>query len=301
MGTHLYLRTGPFIVDVETACEEVITGIKLLYDARCILRRPDFCDYHVEIARPLLRRWLRPQAVFQFDGHAPFLPGPKRHASAMLEWGMNWVIATTAHQYLIIHAAVVERNGLALLLPAPPGSGKSTLCAGLAFRGWRLLTDELALIRPDTGDVVALARPVSLKNESIEVMRRFAPEAVMGPPTEGSTKGTIVLMKPPATSIERIDESARPRWIVFPRYQAGAALKLTERSKAAAFVELGESAMNYNVLGETGFDTMADLIDRCDIADFVYSDLDEAVAFFTAQADAAMRQEDARPSAVAGS
>ena len=300
MATPLHLRTGPFIFRVETACEEVLAGIELLYDPRCILPRPAFSDYHVEIARPLLRRWFRPQALFLFDGHAPFLPGPKRHASPMLEWGMNWVIAQTAHQYLIIHAAAVERNGLALLFPAPPGSGKSTLCAGLVFRGWRLLSDELALVRPETGEVVALARPISLKNESIDVIHRFAREAVMGPRTAGSVKGTIALLKPPTASIDDIDKPARPRWIVFPKYQAGAALKLTERSKAATFIELGNSAMNYNILGEIGFDTMADLIDRCDVADFIYSDLDEAVGFFTAIADTAVRHHNPHPFATAG-
>ena len=295
MAVDIYLRTGPFIVHVETACREVIAGVELLYDPRCIVQRPAFCDYHVEIRRPLLRRWFRPQAVFLFDGHAPFLPGPKRHASPILEWGMNWVIATTAHQYLIVHAAAVERNGLALLLPAPPGSGKSTLCAGLVFRGWRLLTDELALVLPATGQIIALARPISLKNESIAVIRRFAPDAVMGPPTEGSAKGTIVLVRPPGASIAGIDEPARPRWIVFPRYQAGAALQLTERSKAATLIQLGDNAMNYNILGELGFSTLADLIERCDVGDFVYSDLDAAVEFFTAMADAETRKDEASP------
>ena len=299
MANHVYLRTGPFIFHVETSCDEVIDDIHLLYDPRGILKRQPFCDYHVEIARPLLRRWFRPQALFLFDGHAPFLPGPKRHASPMLEWGMNWVIAQTAHQYLIIHAAAVERNGLALLFPAPPGAGKSTLCAGLVFRGWRLLSDEMALVRPETGDLVALARPISLKNESIDVLQRFAPDAVLGPRTEGSVKGTIALLRPPTASIDAIDKSARPRWIVFPKYQAGAPLELTPRSKAATFIELGNSAMNYNILGEIGFDTMADLIDRCDVADFVYSDLDEAVRYFTAIADTAMRQRDPRPFATA--
>jgi HprK-related kinase A len=298
---HLYLRTGPFFIHVETSCAEVLAGVKLLYDPRSILRRPSFCDYHVEIRQPLLRRWLRPQAVFLFDGYAPFLPGPKRHASPMLEWGLNWVVATTAHQYLIIHAAVVERNGMALLLPAPPGSGKSTLCAGLAFRGWRLLSDELALVRPDTGQIVALARPISLKNESIDVIRRFAPDAVMGPPTEGSIKGTIVLVKPPTASIDRIDTTAEPRWIVFPRYQAGAAIQFTERGKAGALIQLGESAMNYNILGELGFSAISELVERCDVGDFVYSDLEEAVEFFTTIADSAKRRDEAPSLTVASS
>ena len=285
MTGDVFLRTGPFVVHVRTSIEDVIAGIELLYDRRCILPRPAFCDYHVELREPLLRRWFHPQALFVFDGHAPFLPGPRGHASPMLEWGMNWVIATTAHEFLILHAAVIERNGLALLLPAPPGSGKSTLCAGLAFRGWRLLSDELALVDPVTGGIASLARPISLKNESIGVIRRFAPEAVIGPTTEGSVKGSIALLKPPPASITALDHPAQPRWIVFPRYQAGAPLRMTARSKAGALVELGENAMNYNIHGEAGFDALANLIDCCDVGDFVYSDLDAAVEFFTAMAD----------------
>ena len=63
-----------------------------------------------------------------------------------------------------------------MLLPAPPGAGKSTLCAGLVHRGWRLLSDELALVDMETGLVRGMARPVNLKNKSIEVIRDFAPE-----------------------------------------------------------------------------------------------------------------------------
>lgn len=288
MAANVFLRTGPFFVHVKTSIEEVLAGIELLYDRRCILPRPAFCDYHVEMKQPFLRRWYHPQALFLFDGHAPFLPGPRQHALPMLEWGMNWVIAMTAHQFLILHAAVVERNGLALLLPAPPGSGKSTLCAGLAFRGWRLLSDELALVDPATGRITSLARPISLKNQSIDVIRRFAPDAVIGPTTEGSVKGSIALLKPPPASITALDDPAQPRWIVFPRYEAGAALRMTVRSKASALVELGENAMNYNIHGDAGFDALANMIDCCAVGDFRYSDLGAAVEFFTAMADAAL-------------
>src|SRR3546814_3330456 len=87
----------------------------------------------------------------------------------MLEWGLNWCIGLHGHRYLIIHAAAIERNGLAVILPGAPGSGKSTLTAFLVHHGWRLLSDELALVSLHDGRLTALARPIGLKNRSIDL------------------------------------------------------------------------------------------------------------------------------------
>ena len=55
---------------------------------------------------------------------------------------------------------------------------------------------------------------------------------------------------------------------------------LTPRSKAGSLLELGRNAFNYVVLGEQGFDALADMVERCDCYDFRYSRLDDAVATF---------------------
>ena len=81
----------------------------------------------------------------------------------MLEWGMNWCIASNAHQYFIMHSAMIEKNGQAILLPAPQGSGKSTLCAAMVNAGWRLFSDELGLIEPETLQAIPCTRPINLK------------------------------------------------------------------------------------------------------------------------------------------
>ncbi len=45
---------------------------------------------------------------------------------------------------LWLHAAVVEKNGEALLISGPSGQGKSTLSTRLCERGWRILSDDIA-------------------------------------------------------------------------------------------------------------------------------------------------------------
>lgn len=274
----LDLRLGPFIARIESPIPAVTEGITQLWAEAAVVER-GFADFHVRLAPPAgLRRWFRPQVLFEFDGAAPFLPLPREQAFAFLEWGLNWCVANHAHQYLVIHAAAVERHGGVAILPAPPGSGKSTLCAGLIARGWRLLSDELTLVSLATGKVAPLPRPVSLKNESIEVIRRFAPDAVLSAPCHDTTKGNVAHMRPPATSTARDGEEAAAAWILFPRFRAGAPLELGERSRARTFMAVVENGFNYHVLGGDGFDAVATLVDRCGCFDLTYGDLTEAVA-----------------------
>ena len=276
------LQLGPFRVRVRADLPEVRAGLGLLYD-RCCLVEGDFADYHVRLASPRGRRWLRPQAQFYFDGHTPFKPLPREQAYAMLEWGLNWTVAAHAHRYLMLHAAVLERHGHALVMPAPPGSGKSTLTAALSHHGWRLFSDEIALIDRRDGLLHAMPRPVSLKNASIEVIRQFLPGCTLGPIARDTAKGTVSHLKPPAESHRRMRETAPPRWIVFPRWVAGAPATLTPVPRARAFLGLAEQGFNYSLLGAAGFEALAEMTAACEVLDFQYGDLSEAVALFSAR------------------
>jgi hypothetical protein len=175
---------------------------------------------------------------------------------------------------------VVEKNGLAAILPAPPGSGKSTLAAGLVLSGWRLLSDELTLIDRKTGLIQPLPRPVSLKNKSIDVIRQFAPDVHINRASHDTVKGTVAHMRPPRDSVRRQHETARPGWVIFPKWEAGAAATLTPRSQAQPFMFLAQNAFNYSHLGADGFRVGTTLIDQADCYDFHYSALDEAIATF---------------------
>jgi HprK-related kinase A len=277
----LRLRTGEFVTCIRSAIPRVADGIALLYGEYPLADDAGFTDFYVNLNRSSgLRHWWRPQVLFDYDGAEPFTPLPLNQAFPMLEWGMNWCVTSRVHSCLVIHAALIEKNGRAAILPAPPGSGKSTLCAALIHRGWRLLSDELTLVRLDTGELTGLARPVSLKNASIDLIRAWAPEAVFTPPVLDTVKGTVAHMKAPSESIARAGEPASPAWIVFPRYVAGAAPELAPIPKARAFMRVAENAFNYSLLGKAGFEATARLIDRSASFDFSYSRLEDAVSVF---------------------
>ena len=277
----LRLRTGPVVNRIQSRLPKVAQGVALHYADHTIEDLDGFADFNVRLAPPhSMRRWMKPQVYFHFDGVRPFLPLPADQAFPMLEWGLNWCVSNHCHQYLIVHAATVERSGLALLLPGDAGSGKSTLCAGLVSRGWRLLSDELTLIDLGTGEVAPLPRPISLKNASIDAIGRFAPSVTLGPPVHDTVKGSVAHMKPPTDSVRRAATVARPRWIALPRFERGAVARLAPLSKARAFMHLADHAFNYDVHGRRGFELLAQVIAGSDCFEFRYGALEDAVAVF---------------------
>jgi HprK-related kinase A len=283
----LALRTGPFVCRIRSPLKLLADGLSLHYTDYPLADDSAFADYYIEIAPPHgLRRWFHPQVFFSVDRDSPFNPLPADQAFPMLEWGLNWCISNYGHHYLAFHAAVVERENRALILPAPPGSGKSTLCAGLVCRGWRLLSDEMALIDPDTGHAIPVPRPVSLKNDSIDVIRDFCPQAVFNPPVHDTIKGTVAHMRPPTESVQHAKVAVLPGWIVLPRYVAGASADLKRLPKAQAFMKMAENSFNYGAHGRHGFETLASLIDACECYEFSYGNLDDAIEVFAGLASA---------------
>jgi HprK-related kinase A len=273
----LRCRTGPFVTALRSDVAALGAAFGVLYAANRLEADDGFADFHVRIRRRRGPRWLfRPQIIFDADGELPFHPFPIDAALPLFEWGLNWCIATRMQRFLIVHAAVVERGGRATILPGRPGSGKSTLCAALVSRGWRLLSDELALLSIADGTIAPLARPISLKNESIAVMRHFAPNAVFSGLAHNTAKGTVGFMQAPSDSVARSAEPARAAFIVFPRFDRSSAFSLSEESRGETALALARECFNYAAYSPASFDALCDLVDGCACYRLAYGDLDTA-------------------------
>lgn len=285
VGSGLVLRMGPFNVAIEAQDGQLETQLAACYPDYVLGSAEDFCHARVrcELRRAGARFWHQEGCV-RIDDGAMFSDYPPGHALPYVEWGINWCIATRCHFLLMLHAAVVERGGRALVLPGLPGAGKSTLAAYLCHRGWRLLSDEFCLMRPGSREIIPFPRLVPLKNESIDVIRASVPEARIGPSFSGTRKGTVAHVTPPGDQATT-STTATAVAVVRPRYAAGANAVLAPLDKAHCFVELSKNAFNYQILGEAAFDSVAALADGCSAHTLEYGELPAAAALLEALID----------------
>lgn len=239
-------------------------------------------NVHLFAARPW-RRVLRPSVQIGGDFVIPdAAPLPLAQGLLAAEMGMNLQMALGLRRYLLLHAAMVERGGRAVLMTGISGAGKSTLAALLMARGWRLMGDEFALIDCATGLAHAFPRLVSLKNEAIDVVAQALPSARFGPLLEGTPKGAIRHLVPDARAIAAMDQPAEPSLILFPRFGFDAAERPVLPSEA--FVRLTQSSTNYVTLAERGFDGLTRLVQSVPARAIDYPDAATAIAMVEALA-----------------
>ncbi|WP_326523992.1 HprK-related kinase A [Sphingomonas sp.] len=235
-------------------------------------------DYSVRLfaARPW-RRWLRPAITLGGDFVLPdAVPMPLDWGVLAAEMAMNLQLALGERRYLLLHASAVERDGRALVMTGISGAGKSTLAALLSARGWRLMGDEFALLDPATGLIHAFPRLVSLKNESVAVMRAARPEARFGPLMADTPKGDLRHMVPDAAAIARMADPATPALVLYPRFGFDAADRPVPPGEG--FVRLTQASTNYTALGEAGFDALTRLVTTVPGIAIDYPDTDGAIA-----------------------
>lgn len=275
MRHSLALRIGPVSFRIGSAWPQPLDALARLYEG---YPEPDgVCDFTVRLEpeKPW-RRWLRPSVAIAGDYVLPdAAPMALAHGLLAAEMGMNLQMALGQKQYLLLHAASVEKDGRALILTGESGAGKSTLAALLGERGWRLMGDEFALLGLDDGLLRAFPRAVSLKNGAIRVMEREAPPPRFGPRLEGTPKGAIRHLRPNAPALDRMDAPARPTLILFPRFGEAAAARAV--GQAELFMRLTQSSTNYVALGRPGFAALTRLIETCPAAALDYPDTASAI------------------------
>lgn len=86
-----------------------------------------------------------------------------------LEWLLH-----NCRETIVVHAALLAKNGKGVVIVGPSFAGKSTLATALWRNGWSLMSDDLVFIDTPTSTAVPAPRRVSLRSGSRELVGESA-------------------------------------------------------------------------------------------------------------------------------
>lgn len=150
-------------------------------------------------------------------------------AFAHLLFEANQQAIEQSPELIRIHSAAVAVGDCAVVLPGPMGAGKSTLAAGLTFRGHGYITDEVVAIDHRSGLVRTYPKPISLG---------AAPDPIGSIEWEPSPGAGLFLGASgviPARALGHTDDRAHPvGLVVLPQYVPDAATELVRLADSEA-------------------------------------------------------------------
>jgi len=273
------MEVGPISTRISIKFPSIHDDFLQVYQDYPFYEGPEITDYHLEVyAKNLYRRYFRPQVAINTLRTENFAPLPARLGLLSVEMGLNWKVAFGCKTHILFHAGVVERDGVGVIIPAMSGSGKSTLSASLAYDGWRFFSDEFGMLDTQTGDLHPYPRPMSLKNESIAVMKEWVGrEALFSREYKDTPKGTICYLRPPLASLENMHKPAKPRVVIHPVFNPDAKPNIVPLTRTMAFFRLVRSSANYGDIGEPAFHALTKLAEECISYEITYSSLEEGI------------------------
>ena len=186
-----------------------------------------------------------------------------------------WQEATDRYDFLFyIHAGVVGRGDQCILLPAAAGSGKSSLTAALVHRGYRYLSDEVALIEPVTFRVPPVPLAVCVKSTAWGLMSRYYPHIaqLMG---HQRVDGKLIRYVPPAPATIQ-QTPAQVSHIVFPRYDAKATTEIRPIARSTALARMMSECWACGHLDSTIVDELIRWVTQIDCYELPFASLEDA-------------------------
>jgi hypothetical protein len=155
-----------------------------------------------------------------------------------------WVTVLRDHAYFLdIHAGVVSDGTQCVVLPAPPGSGKSTLTASLVHAGFEFFSDEIALLQDATLHVFPVPLAICIKDAGIDALADRFPQVRTLPLHRRGDGKRVAYLSPPAQRRPSTEHPRPVRALVFPHFARGASTSLEPLPRAQALQRLMSQCM----------------------------------------------------------
>ncbi len=213
--------------------------------------------------------------VIEADGASIAAPVTPQRAPHLLLWHINQeAVRRSSERCVILHAAVAERGGRAVILPGAMERGKTTTVAGLVRSGYRYLSDELAAIDAETLLIRPYPKPLGIDPGAQRVLADLRPAAATD---DVSWQVAATAIRTDAITAVPVE----PAIIVAPEYDPSATTVIEPLSAARMLVHLADCCFGFKDHPARDLAVLASVVQSCACYRLVISDLDDAVALIT--------------------
>jgi hypothetical protein len=145
--------------------------------------------------------------------------------------------------FLQLHAGVVSNGERCVVLPGAPGSGKTTLTAGLAFSGFQYFSDEVALLEDKALTLRPFPLALGIKPGSVGVLEKLCPQVRTLQPFDREDGQRVRYLSPDAGTCAAPESALPAGWLIFPRYGTDLETELKPLRKPEALRRLMHECM----------------------------------------------------------
>jgi hypothetical protein len=269
-------------------------GLRIL-DFRASIRGPHAFLREIELLRPRGPEWATTSEVtastdFALSSDTPYT-GCHQLARDGVAIGMDedWhallpvldrainsaAVDALASRYVLVHAGAVAYADYGVLLPASPGSGKTTLVAGLLAADFRYLSDEVAVCNPDDWHLLPFPKCLCVKSGGASALAPLYPQLTGQVPRLQVDHETVWYLSPPPQAWP-----SRPvplRYVVVPRYVAGGPTELVPIARSAALAAIAAQSFGLADHYADRLGTLVEVLRHVDCYRLTISDLRPAV------------------------
>jgi hypothetical protein len=190
---------------------------------------------------------------------------PAGGAHAVME-AMMQVWIRSCRGGLMLHAALMSRQGRGLMIGGLSGAGKSSLAAWFTRQGWAYHGDELMYADAIDRHWEGFVRPLCFKDDWALMF-----PAIATPPEWVAKVGAQTLVPANLFGQEVLPEvSVRPGVMLFPKFVKGSDFSLKRLSAGQATIRLVQSILNGGNLIHRGVAQAAEIARACPGYDVTY-------------------------------
>jgi hypothetical protein len=203
------------------------------------------------------------------------------------------VLTNGQDQFVLLRAGAVEIQGGALVMPTSPDPHRASLAALLAQRGARFLGDGVLELDPVLRRIHPSPLPPLVYEADLELFSGL-PKQVVRRRKRDDTEREVLLPPRPVPldqlAAERAEVPTPIRWIVFPRFEAGAETRLEPAGGSEILFRFTEAVLNLHVWRDRALLLARELLEGGAVSTLMVGSIPEAADLLMQTAPSLMEE-----------